>query len=402
MKVLKNLNVMDGNGNFWENVNVIVEGTKIKDISKDAPSPTNAEIIDLKGYTLLPGLIDAHVHLSGNGEPNMEMIRLKELLPTTTLKAYLNAKNDLLAGITTLRSMGDRGFLDVALKKAIETGMIEGPRMRVAGQAISMTGGHGDMWLAPGITYNSFGAIADGVDELRKTARYQIKMGADHIKLMATGGVMSEGDEPGSPQLNEDEMRAAIEEAHKVGKKAAAHAQGTEGIKNAIKAGIDSIEHGVFLDDEAIQMMKERNVFLVATLSAVYNIKKHGREGGIPEHAVRKTEKIMNSHLDSFVRAYKAGVKIAMGTDAATPFNKHGENAQELELMVNAGMKAEDAILAATKRGAELLGMDDIVGTLEPGKEADMIAVDGNPLEDVTLLQNVKFVMKAGKVYKFE
>ncbi len=400
MLVLKNLNLIDGNGNLLENERVVIEGTKIKEIGRGIPN--DAEAVDMKGYTLLPGLIDAHVHLGGNGEPNMEIAMLKDLLPTTTLKAYVNAKKDLMAGFTTLRTMGDRGFLDVALKKSIENGLVDGPRMKVSGQAISMTGGHGDMWLAPEITYSGFGAIADGVDEMRKTARYQLKMGADFIKLMATGGVMSEGDEPGSPQLNEEEMKVAIEEAHKAGKKAAAHAQGTQGIKNAIRAGIDSIEHGIFLDDEAIRMMKEKGVFLVATLSAVFNIKVHGRDAGIPEYAVRKTEEITSYHIDSFVRAYKAGVKIAMGTDAATPFNKHGENAQELELMVKAGVKPVDAIMAATKWGAELLGMDDMIGTLEPGKEADIIAVEGNPLEDVAILKNVKFVMKAGKIYKFD
>ncbi len=403
MKVLKNLNLIDGSGDFVENGMMVVEGTKIMEIGKnDTNFPANAEIVDMKGYTVLPGLIDSHVHLGGNGDPNMEIAMLKDLLPTATLKAYVNARSDLLAGFTTIRTMGDRGFLDVALKKAAEKGLVDGPRMKVSGQALSMTGGHGDMWLAPGITYSGFGVIADGVDELRKAARYQLKMGADFIKLMATGGVMSEGDEPGSPQFNEDEMRAAIEEAHKAGKKAAAHAQGTKGIKNAIRAGIDSIEHGIFLDDEAIQLMKKKGVFLVATLSAVFNIKKHGKGAGIPDYAVRKVEEIMDQHIDSFTRAYKAGVKIAMGTDAATPFNKHGRNAQELELMVKAGVKPTDAIMSATKWGAELLEMDDVVGTLEPGKEADIIAVDGNPLEDITLLKNVKFVMKAGRIYKFD
>ncbi len=212
---------------------------------------------------------------------------------------------------------------------------------------------------------------------------------------------MSQGDEPGSAQLSEEEMRVAVMEAHKAGKKSAAHAQGTQGIKNAIKAGIDSIEHGIFLDEESIQMMKEKGVFLVPTLSAVFNIKKNGKEAGIPEYAVKKVEKIMERHLESFKKAYEAGVKIAMGTDAATPFNRHGENAQELELMVKAGMKPVDAIVAATKGGAELLGMDHMIGTLEAEKEADIIAVEGNPLENVSLLKDVKFVMKAGKIYKF-
>ncbi len=318
MYMLNHMNLIDGNGNVLEDVVVVVEGTKIQDVRKNnGHVPDGTEVIDMKGYTVLPGMIDAHMHLGGNGEPNRELAMLKELLPTTTLKAYVNAKADLMAGFTTIRSMGDRGFLDISLKKAIESGLVEGPRMKVSGQAISMTGGHGDKWLAPEVSANGYGVIADGPDEVRKAARYQLKMGADFVKLMATGGVMSEGDEPGSPQLTEAEMRAATEEAHKVGKKTAAHAQGTEGIKNAIRAGIDSIEHGIFLDDEAIQMMKEM-----------------------------------------------------------------------------------DAIMAATKWGSQLLGMEKIVGTVEVGKEADLIAVDGDPLEDISVLKDVKFVMKAGKIYK--
>ncbi len=401
MYVLNHMNLIDGNGNVVEDAMLVIEGSKIQYMGKNnGKIPNGAEIVDMKRRTVLPGMIDSHMHLGGNGEPNRELEMLKELLPMTTLKAYVNAKADLMAGFTTIRSMGDRGFLDISLKKAIESGLVEGPRMKVSGQAISMTGGHGDRWLAPEVSANGYGVIADGPEEVRKAARYQLKMGADFVKMMATGGVMSEGDEPGSPQLTEEEMRAATEEAHKVGKKAAAHAQGTEGIKNAIRAGIDSIEHGIFLDDEAIQMMKEKGVFLVATLVAPYNIKKYGREAGIPEHAVRKTEEIISYHADSFSRAYKAGVKIAMGTDAATPFNKHGENAQELVLMVENGAKPMDAIMAATKWGSQLLGMEKAVGTLEFGKEADVIAVEGDPLKDISVLKDVKFVMKAGKIYK--
>ncbi len=403
MYVLKNMNLIDGNGNFIEDAILVVEGSKVRRVGKNnGKFPAKAEVLDMKKYTVLPGMVDSHVHLGGNGEPNRQLEMLKELLPMATLKAYVNAKNDLMAGFTTVRSMGDRGFLDISLKKAVENGLVDGPRMRVSGHALSMTGGHGDKWLAPEVTYSELGAIADGPDEMRKAARYQLKMGADVVKLMATGGVMSEGDEPGSPQFTEEEMRVAIEEAHKAGKKTAAHAQGTTGIKNAVRAGIDSIEHGIFLDDEAIQMMKEKGVFLVATLVAPYNIKKHGKKGGIPEFAVRKAEEIIDHHVDSFSRAYKAGVRIAMGTDAATPFNKHGENALELELMVKAGVKPMDAVMAATKWGAELLDMLDTIGTLEEKKEADIVAVKGNPLEDITLLKDVKFVMKAGKIYKNE
>lgn len=401
--VLKNLNLIDGTGGpVVNNAVVVVEGTKIKAVGKEGEVeyPADYEVLDLGGKTVLPGMVEAHVHIGMNGEPAMETIMLKETLPMTTIKASVYAQRDLMAGFTTIRTMGDKGFLDVALKRAIDAGIIDGPRMRVSGQILSITGGHGDIALPPEVTFTGWSAIVDSPDEARKAARYQLKMGADIVKMCATGGVMSEGDEPGSPQLNEDEMRAAIYEAHKVGKKAAAHAQGTKGIKDAVKAGIDSIEHGIFLDDEVVEMMREKGVYLVATLSAPYNIKKYGVESGIPDYAVRKTEQVIDAHGASFMKAYRAGVKIAVGTDAGTPFNRHGENAQELEMMVQAGVKPMDAILAATKWGADLLGMSNIIGTIEAGKEADIIAVEGNPLENISLLKDVKFVMKAGKIYK--
>ena len=401
--VLKNLNLIDGiGGPVVNNAVVVVEGTKIKAVGKEGEVeyPADYEVLDLGGKTVLPGMVEAHVHIGMNGEPAMETIMLKETLPMTTIKAAVYAQRDLMAGFTTIRTMGDKGFLDVALKRAIDAGIIDGPRMRVSGQILSITGGHGDIALPPEVTFTGWSAIVDSPDEARKAARYQLKMGADIVKMCATGGVMSEGDEPGSPQLNEDEMRAAIYEAHKVGKKAAAHAQGTKGIKDAVKAGIDSIEHGIFLDDEVVEMMREKGVYLVATLSAPYNIKKYGVEAGIPDYAVRKTEQVIDAHGASFMKAYRAGVKIAVGTDAGTPFNRHGENAQELEMMVQAGVKPMDAILAATKWGADLLGMSNIIGTIEAGKEADIIAVEGNPLENISLLKDVKFVMKAGKIYK--
>ncbi len=401
--VLKNMKLIDGNGGqIIENAVIVVDGTKIKAVGVEGKveCPPDYEVLDMGGKTVLPGMVESHVHIGMNGEPNMDAIMLKETLPMSTIKASVYAKKDLMAGFTTVRTMGDKGFLDVALKRAIDSGLIDGPRLKVSGQILSITGGHGDIALPPEVTFTGWSAIVDSPDEARKAARYQLKMGADIVKMCATGGVMSEGDEPGSPQLNEDEMRAAIYEAHKVGKKAAAHAQGTRGIKDAVRAGIDSIEHGIFLDDEAVEMMREKGVYLVATLSAPYNIKKYGREAGIPEHAVRKTEQVIDAHVESFMKAYKAGVKIATGTDAGTPFNRHGENAQELEMMVQAGAKPMDAILAATKWGADLLGMSNIIGTIEAGKEADIIAVDGNPLDNIALMKDVKFVMKAGKIYK--
>ncbi len=287
------------------------------------------------------------------------------------------------------------------MKKAIDGGLYEGPRMQVSGPIISITGGHGDSHLAPEVIVDpDIRAVVDSPDEARKAARKHLKYGVDLIKMAATGGVLSDGTEPGAQQLSYEEMKAAIDEAKKLGKNSAAHAQGTRGIKEAIRAGITSIEHGCFLDDEAIAMMLENGTYLVPTLCAPHHIAEHGIEGGIPEYGVRKTRQVMGSHVQSFKDAYKAGVKIAMGTDAATPFNYHGKNAFELQLMVEAGMKPMDAILTTTKNAADLMGWQDQVGTVDSGKYADIVAVDGNPLEDIKVLQDVKFVMKGGVVIR--
>jgi imidazolonepropionase-like amidohydrolase len=296
--------------------------------------------------------------------------------------------------------MGEVGYIDVAVKKAIQKGLIVGPRLMVSGHGLSITGGHGDSHLAPEIVVTSKVGVVDSPDEARKAAREQLKHGADVLKLCATGGVMSEGTEPGAQQLSYEEMKAAIDEFKKLGKTSAAHAQGTQGIKEAIRAGISSIEHGFYLDAEAIQMMIDKGVYMVPTLVAVYGIVTHGVEAGIPEYAVNKARKAQEDHLDSFRRAKAAGVKIAMGTDAGTPFNYHGKNAFELELLVKAGMTEMEAIVSTTKSAAELLQMDHLVGTLEAGKLADIIAVDKSPLDDIAALQNVSFVMKGGEVIR--
>ncbi|MFN2364438.1 MAG: amidohydrolase family protein, partial [Halarsenatibacteraceae bacterium] len=240
----------------------------------------------------------------------------------------------------------------------------------------------------------------DSPAEARKAAREQLKAGVDFIKIMATGGVMTEGVEPGAPQLTEVEMAAAIAEAHKSGRKTAAHAQGTEGIKNALKAGIDTIEHGVFLDDETIELMLKNDVYLVPTLSAVQSIVEEGVEAGIPEFAVRKSETVLDSHIRSFQRARKAGVKIDMGTDAGTPLNFHGANLSELELMVEHGMKPLEAIKAATLTGAEMIGLADELGSLEAGKDAHLLVVDGNPDKDIKDIHNIYQVYKNGRLIR--
>jgi imidazolonepropionase-like amidohydrolase len=390
MKVLQGMLLIDGSGKEpLENAVVVLEGDKIKAVGKAGEIDTSsaAEVIDLAGKTLLPGLIDCHVHicLDPVGDPFATAARDSDA--TTAFKAARNAARTLRGGVTTIRDMGGKNHIDLNLRDAIAQGIALGPRILASGKLLTMTGGHG--WMV--------GREVDGPDEARKGAREEIKAGVDVVKIMATGGVMTPGVEPGSPQLTVEEMRAAIEEAKKAGKITASHAQGLTGIKNAIRAGIDSIEHGVYLDEEACEMMIDNNVYLVPTLAAPYWIVAKGREAGIPEYAVAKTEKVIETHYASFRLALKMGVKIAMGTDASIPFNEHGKNYYELKLMVQEGMTPMQAIVAATKSAAELLGLSNEIGTIEPGKQADLLVVEGNPLEDIEVLANVHQVYKGGK-----
>ncbi|MGI5838212.1 MAG: amidohydrolase family protein [bacterium] len=402
-KVLKAKTLIDGKGGqpIPEAAILIEDGVIRTAGPAQAMSwPDSAEVIDLGEKTVMPGMIDCHVHIGSNGEARYELLSVKELTPYKALKAALHARTDLEAGFTTLRDMGEGGYIDIAVRQAINAGLYTGPRLVVSGHSLSITGGHGDSHFIPEVRVTSKIGVVDGPDAARKAAREQLKYGADVLKLCATGGVMSEGTEPGAQQLSYDEMKAAIDEFKKLGKTSAAHAQGTKGIKDAIRAGITSIEHGFFLDAEAIQMMLDNNVYLVPTLVAVHGIVTNGVEAGIPEYAVNKARMAQAAHLDSFRRALAAGVKIAMGTDAGTPFNYHGKNAFELELLVKAGMTPQQAIQATTKTAAELLQIEKMTGTLEAGKSADIIAVDGDPLTDIKLLQSVKFVMKEGKIIR--
>lgn len=349
--------------------------------------PGEAEVIDLSGKTLLPGLIDAHVHciLDATGDPMANL--MGESPAVWALKGARHLRATLEAGVTYVRDVGGMEHVDIDLRDAVASGLILGPTMQVAAHVITMTGGHG----------HAIGREADGVGEVARAAREQLKAGADLIKVIATGGVMTPGVEPGSAQLSEEEMAVAVREAHNAGRRVATHAQGTEGIKNSIRAGVDSVEHGIFLDEEAIEMMREGGVYLVPTLVAPYWIVKAGVEQGIPDYAVRKASSVMESHRASFRLALEAGVKIAMGTDAGTPFNCHGQNAYELKLMVEAGMTPTEALHSATRVGAELLGVQDQVGTIEEGKRADMIVVDGDPLVDIDVMLDVDQVYIGGE-----
>ena len=391
MRILKGFQLIDGRGGSpLEDALLVIEQDIIRDVGEasDFPIPAGAEVIDLTGKTVLPGLIDAHVHLFLEPVADPLSLAIQESDNMSTVRAVRNAAKTLRAGITTVRDMGWRSFANLDLRNAVAQGIVPGPRILASGQFLTMTGGHA--W--------SCGLEVDGPDELRKGARLQLKAGADLIKLMATGGILTPGVEPGSPQLNEEEMRAAITEAVNAGKPTAAHAQGTNGIKNAIRAGITSIEHGMLLDEEAVEMMLERGVYLVPTLAAPYWINLRGLDAGIPEYIWAKNKKITERHQASFQMALKAGVKIAMGTDAGTPFNEHGHNQVELKLMMEQGMSSMQAIVAATQNAAELLGIGTQVGTITKGKQADLLVLNRDPLKDITALSEIHSVFKGGEV----
>jgi len=361
--------------------------------------PQDAQYIDARGKTIIPGMMDAHIHITGDGDPNI-LRRLRMTVPQQAIQASVHAKVTVEAGFTSIRDAGAGFLIDIGLREAVNAGMVPGPRMKVSGRGLSITGGHGDNFFPPEIQFAGR-YVVDSPDEARKAAREQLRNGADCIKILATGGVMSEKTESDPRGMTVEEMRAAIDEAKNVGAKTLAHAQGNQGIKNAIMAGINSIDHGFYLDDEAIEMMLKNDVFMVPTLAAVHHIVVSGEKMGVPPHAVRKASKAQEAHIASFGKALAAGVKIAMGTDAATPFNFHGKNALELELMCKAGMTSAQALLSTTRMAAELLGVLDSLGTIETGKLADVVLVDGDPLADITVLQDlskISLVLKGGSI----
>lgn len=387
---------------FEKHALIFINDKQVEKVSLNWEESTEGyTVVDLSEKYVLPGLIDCHVHTNLNGELNSMNYLGLEMSGEVTIKSLVHAQSDLIAGFTTIRDEGAVHFTDVAVKNSINRGLVGGPRMLVSGLAIGSTGGHADSAFNPYVTGDhAFGAIIDSPVEGRRAARYNFKYGADQVKLMATGGVMSAGDDPGAPELSFEEMKAVIDEANMKGKISSAHTHGALGIKNAIRAGVTSIEHGTMMDEEGLALLLEQGTYLVPTLSAGYLISKHGKQAGLPAFVVEKTEQVIESHFRSFSNAYQAGAKIAFGTDVGTPFDKHGKQAGEFALMVRAGMAPADAIAAATKVAAELLRWDQKIGTIEAGKFADMIAVDQNPLDDITELERVRFVMKDGTIYK--
>ncbi|MEM2538730.1 MAG: amidohydrolase family protein, partial [Candidatus Methanomethylicia archaeon] len=382
---------------------VVIDGGRIKavGVSGEVKIPSDAKIIDLNGLTIMPGLIDAHMHFMGTRTHKLEE---NFTIPDQVklLRCVSDASALLDAGFTTVKDCG--GTNGLYLKFAINEGSIRGPRVIASGYVLSQTFGHGDVHFLPiNWVKEKIPTICDGVDDCRRAARYALREGADFIKICATGGVMSMRDRPEHTQFSYEEIKAIVDEAQKVGTFVTAHAQGTQGIKIAISAGVKTIDHGIYLDEEAIRMMKERDVILVPTLSIVHQIVTRGKEVGIVEWGLMKAAEAFESHIKSVKMAYEAGVKIAVGTDFGGPeLWKLGTNAMELELLVDKiGFKPMDAIVSATKISAEACGLLNKIGTIETGKLADIIVVKGNPLEDIRILrniENIKLVMKEGKI----
>jgi imidazolonepropionase-like amidohydrolase len=365
----------------------VVENGVITAVVEDARAP-RGNGVDLAGHTLLPGLINCHVHLCLGAEADPVRPLREEPLGLTAIKALLRARETARAGVTTVRDLGGREYVEIAVRRAIQEGLIDGPRIVAAGRPVCMTGGHGH-WLA---------READGPDDARKAVREQLKAGADVIKIIATGGVMTPGVEPGSPQLTLDEMRAAIEEASRAGRRTAAHAMASSGISDAIAAGITSIEHGIYLTEEIVAHMRRDGTFLVPTLNAPAAIASGGLAAGIPDFMVRKSEVVVPAHVASFQLAHRAGVRIAAGADSGTPLNFHGSLLPELTLMVKYGMTPLEAIRAATVTAADCLGLGEVTGRVAPGYAADLIAVAGDPAERIEALADLKLVLVSGRV----
>ncbi len=359
-----------------------------------ADEASGAQVIDCGGAFILPGLIDCHVHITSSGDPGEMNNPRGEPLARRAWRAEQYARRTIEAGFTTVRDLGATDYLNVELARATESGLVEGPRILAAGYGVTMTGGHGHGFIA---------READGPDEVRKAVREQLRAGATAVKLFASGGVMTAGVDPRSPSLCEEEMRAGVEEAHKAFRVVGAHAQATEGIKNAIRAGVDSIEHGVWLDDESVELMLERGTYLVPTLTAPFLIAHGGLEAGIPPYMVDKGYQVLEDHVASYRRALAAGVRVAMGTDQGTPLSRPGENAQEIVRMAEHGLSPAAAILAATTWAATLLRLDNAVGDLREGMQADILVLDADPLADIGVLTNdqcIRAVIKGGRVVR--
>jgi imidazolonepropionase-like amidohydrolase len=390
---IDNVTVVDGTGAApVPDQAVLVEGSRIAWVgpAERAPAVGDGRVVDGRGRALLPGMINCHAHLCNDGSADLFAQVVNDTVPLATIRAVLNSRVTLRAGITTIRDCGAANQIALEIGKATDAGLIEGPTVRAAGRVVTMTGGHGHF----------IGREADGPDEVRKAVRAEIKGGAHFIKVMATGGVLTPGVDPSQTSFQLEELEAAAQEAHKAGRAIASHAIGNAGIKNALRAGIDSIEHGFYLDDEAVNLALKNGSYMVPTLIAVDQIVNNGADGGIPDWVVRKAESEAGHHRESFALAVRSGMRIAAGTDAGTPFNPHGDLALELAKMVEFGLSPMQAIVAATSSAARLLRMDHAIGTVEVGKDADLILVPGDPTVDISAMGRPALVMKAGQLYR--
>jgi len=384
-------------GKRLDDVVVLVEGDRIVRVGKGIEVPAGTATIDLGGATLLPGLIDVHTHLtSESGDYYTGLFRRSPI--DDAVRAPANARRTLEAGFTTVRDVGAPEYVDVALRDAIRDGAVAGPRMLVATLAVSATGGHGDLsGFSPYLRFDQFSGVADGVDEIRKRVRENVKRGADLIKVLAGAGVLSEEESAGGPQYSQEELDALVAEAAMWGRKVAAHAHGTEAIRRAVVAGVASVEHGGLVDEPTVREMVARGTFLVPDILTDVYLLEHGEELGLPAKILDKERWLRGQQDANWTRAYRAGVKLAFGTDAGV--YPHGENAKQFALLVeHLGMPPIDALRMATVHAAELLGWSDKVGRVAPGCYADLVAVDGDPLADVRELEHVRWVMRGGSV----
>lgn len=388
---IRNVSILDGTGApAVPDAAIVVEGGRITWTGPGSSCPVPADqTIDGRGGFLLPGLVNSHVHLCNDGTADF-FAQARDDSPTiATLRGVRSMYETVCSGVTTVRDCGAANGTVVDLARAVRDGLVEGPRIVAAGRVITMTGGHGHF----------IGREADGPDGVRQATRAEIKAGADFIKTMATGGVLTPGVTPTQTALQLDELTQVVREAHNAGKRVASHAIGNEGIKNAIAAGVDSVEHGFYLDDESLQMALDHGTVLVPTLIAVNRIVEGGTTGGIPSWVVEKAESESGHHRESFAAAVRSGMKIAAGTDAGTPFNPHDALSIEIGLMVEYGLRPMEAIVAATRNAAELLGLGHLVGTIEVGKLGDLVVVGGDPVADISAVGDVRLVAKEGRVF---
>ncbi|MCY7300032.1 MAG: amidohydrolase family protein [Ilumatobacteraceae bacterium] len=400
--VIRAARLIIGDGTQIESPVVVIVGDRITAVGSAAQVRVSAgaKVIDLAGYTLMPGFFDVHTHITSIDNDGGDLSVLKETAAHGGIYGVINAKKTLDAGFTTIREAGSTDYVDVVVRDAVTRGLIPGPRIHASGPAIGSTGGHADVngW-SPNLMIPGTGAIVDGPDAIRHQVRKNVKYGADQIKMVATGGILSVGDAVNAPQFGDDEMKALVEEATRLGRKVMAHAHGGAGLLAAVNAGVASIEHGSLVDDAAIVAMKAHGTYLVPTLIILEEIVSDGVRKGVPANSIAKATAIAAERRVRLRHAYQSGVKFALGTDATSDI--HGRNGEEFKYMVDIlGATPMDAITIGTMNAATLLGVEKDFGSVTIGKVADLVAVQGNPLQDVSLLARVTFVMKGGTVYR--